>query len=287
MVPEVPLHRFCSVDDPGAYLVDLQSDPNYKVYGYSSNVPKYKGVAGIYNQIYADFMFKKGLFNYTFVQKKTRGMITKDGSLNGCLGSLHNNESDIMTTTATFPFPTDRVYPLTVLGQHKIQLLSGYKVTKIYQAGNFFVDSLKSISVIVWFLLIYTAFVLMILLHLQNLIQKVRKQSQTRRHIVFDWENNKFIRIKRTKEVGITSGFWRIQEVFDGMIGQNFMENSSNLPLFLLLVLCFTSHLLYNLVVKTNLLTVMSPVTVDTYQDIIDRKELSMLMPKAYCIELE
>lgn len=99
VTPEVPLHRFCSVDDPVAHFVDLQSDPNYKVYGYSSNVAKYKGAAEISSQIYADLMFKKGLFNYTFVQNKYGGMITKNGSLSGCLGSLQNNESDIMRTT--------------------------------------------------------------------------------------------------------------------------------------------------------------------------------------------
>jgi len=186
-------------------------------------------------------------FETTFGMKDQYNFSILDGKGSGCLKSVIDNMTDAYSYPIPVPVANDALDIATIVGQSKIHFSIGYSYDDSSWDGDIS-DSIGSFCLFLWSLLFITFFILWILFKLDY--DKINIKNQT----IFS-------------------------EMFGHFMYQNSMNTGSLLLVMNLTIFSFLVHILFNCVVKTDLITTSKPRVPYSHKDIIDYKtpDISML----------
>ena len=254
---EYPVYRFCVVSFPVlAEIADY--DSKWAAGQIRDEFPKIEGTYSSLIDSTVSPFFKAFKANLSLVMEKEFGMKKKDGTLTGCYRSIRDNESDVAVAIIDFPtIDYDKVDPYQVLMEDSVKIMSGYesKIEADYSFNDFILTSMKSFDSQTWFavLVMVTAFFGL---------------WMTKRALFLD---NHHVSLRRR----IAEALWDTLLLF---ISQESTDYDKFLDRLLSILMTLSFFFLTNIyfgLMSTDLVTVKKPTVINSYQDIMNRPNMT------------
>ena len=192
------------------------------------------------------------------------------GEMDGCLGMLQRNESDVHVPAVDFPVlgpGLDHGYPLT---PSKIMMLSTYN-SKIEQSKAEVLDAVRSFTVPLWILVLVTSLIFSV--HIMKCYRGIRT-----RYWKLEYLQQGRKRLARQRFHQALSLSYKV--LVGNMVKQHSSYSSERLASpgrFLLLMFAIFSFLILfflTSLIKTEMLVQKRPVTISSYEDLLNRPTL-------------
>ena len=267
-------------DDPYRICILLEKQflwPNddengeYNVYRtipkVSNKKPNMRGLAYSFLEDMFGIVFD-GSFNYTL--HGVEHGFKREGFPTTCFESLHQNVTDISIIPTTIPLPYDNIGIAGVLGETKMAFLSGYEYDDTFTNSDV-TESIYMFNLIQWTVIGSTFLVLALFLYLHSLSPC-----------------NVLRQIMKSPGRAVTKVIDFLMEIMHNIMGQSVWEFQSVYQRLILLTFAFFTFMFitgYNSFVKTDLVSLKTPIVPYSYQDIIDNVSLPVWMPKLDDVE--
>jgi len=184
-------------------------------------------------------------FNFTLIKSTTTESYN---GLTGCLLSLFRNQSDIYIKPSAFPVGEHSIDYSSVFGQSSLEFITGYSSSD-YSSDGDVTESLASFSVINWIMIFILLFIVFSGLRFSHKLVRKRKRNRNR-----------------------NLGF----KVFSHFLWKDFLVDDISKSIFqfsfILTIFSYIIIVIFNCVIKTDLVYVPKPYVPYSYQDIIDNK---------------
>lgn len=190
----------------------------------------------------------------------------------GCLGMLQRNESDFHFPLIDFPIIADGLKQGDVLQSSRIMISSTYKNT-MGESATEVLDAFLSFTRGLWLTITLTTIVLALLL-----LMTLQSRSRIRRMFVC---GPRTVKVKAKQRRRFSRSIRVTREVVIGNVLKQHTAYCCQGRLFtcrflLLLFAVFTFHILFyfSSMIKTDMVVQKRPLTIDTYEDLLDRPEV-------------
>ena len=253
---EHPVYRFCMVPTPLVFEIE---DYESKWAGgqIRNEFPKFTGSWTHMTETLSS-LFKNLRTNISLIVESEIGMRKSNGTLTGCYRSVRDNESDISIFVIDFPtVDFERVEPYQVLMEDSLKIMSGYRseTEADVSFNDFILTSIKSFDNQTWFavLVMVSAFFGLWMI----------KRS------LFRDDNHVSLRRK------IAQTLWDTLLLF---ISQESTDYDKFLDRLLSILMTLSFFLLTNIyfgLMSTDLVTVAKPTVISSYQDIMNRPNIT------------
>ena len=253
---EHPVYRFCMVPTPLVFEIE---DYESKWAGgqIRNEFPKFTGSWTHMTETLSS-LFKNLRTNISLIVESEIGMRKSNGTLTGCYRSVRDNESDISIFVVNFPtVEFEKVEPYQVVMEDSLKIMSGYhsETDPDVSFNDFILTSIKSFDDQTWFavLVVVSAFFGL---------------WMTKRALFPD-DNHVSLRRR------IAEALWDTLLLF---ISQESTDYDKFLDRFLSILMTVSFFLLTNIyfsLMSTDLVTVAKPSVINSYQDIMNRPNMT------------
>ena len=220
--------------------------------------PKFKGSFSFLADTTLSELFKSFKTNISVNVEKENGIRKRDGTLTGCYRSIRDNESDISTLWVDYPtIDYDKVDPYQVLVEHPLKIMSGYhsKAEADYSFNDFILTSIKSFDNQTWFTVLV-------------MVSAFFGLWMIKRALFPDGED---VSLRKT----IAETLWDTLLLF---ISQESTDYDRFLDRFLSILMTVSFFFLTNIyfgLMSTDLVSVAKPAVINSYQDIMNRPNIT------------
>ena len=252
-----PVYRLCVITIPIIFeIVDYESA--WAGGQIRHEFPKIKGSFSYHMGTTLPGMFKSLRENVSLVVENEIGIKKKDGTLTGCYRSIRDNESDVSMLLQQFPtIDYDKVDPYQILMEYSIKIMSTYhsKTEADVSFNDLFITSIKSFDNRTWFAVLVMVFAFFGLWIIKRAL----------------FPDNNHVSLRRR----IASALWDTlllsvsQESTDY---KNFMDRL--LSIVMTLSFFFLTTIYFSLM-STDLVSVTKPTVINSYQDIMNRPNMT------------
>ena len=251
------IYRFCVTTVPGVFeIVDYES--KWAGGQIHDQFPKVRGSWSYLFDTTLSGIFKSLKANVSLNVEKEMGRKRKDGTLTGCYRSIRDNESDVSMVFVDFPtIDYEKVDPYQIVMENPLKIMSGYKskTTADVSFNDFILTSIKSFDNQTWFA------VFVIITSFFGLWMIKRSLFPDNNHVPLR---------KRIYEA-----LWDTLLLF---ISQESTDYEKFLDRFLSILMTVSFFLLTNFyfgLMSTDLVTVTKPSVINSYQDIMNRPNMT------------
>ena len=254
---EHPVYRFCIISFPFLLeIVDYQSA--WAGGQIREEFPKTKGSwsDALDTTLFHPFKSLKG--NVSLTVEQEYGMKKKDGTLTGCYRSIRDNESDFSLVPHDFPtVDYDKVDPYQVLLEVSIKMLSTYysEAEADFSFNDFILTSIKSFDRGTW-------------LAVLALISAFFGLWMTKRALFPD---NDYVSLRRI----IAETLWDTLLLFISQESTDYCQLMDRLLSIVMTLSFFVLTTIYFGLMSTDLVTVTKPVVINSYQEIMNRPNMT------------
>ena len=254
---EGTVYRFCTTTIPEVFdIVDKEKWEEGQIH---DEFPETWGAFSyLFNTIMSD-IFKSLKGNYSINIESQAGYKMKNGTYTGCYGSIRDNKSDFSLTFVDFPTDEyDKIEPYQIVLETPLKILSFYRVIKsVGTVNDFLLNSTKSFDDETWFSVFVLILCFIGLLITKRCLSGKRCRISLRRiigHCV--WETLlHFISCESTE----------YRKFID-----RFLSIFMTLSFFLLTTIYFS-------LMSTDLVSVVKPSVIKSYQDIMNRPNMTLV----------
>ena len=254
---EHPVYRFCIITFP--FLLEIVDYQSAWAGGQIRNeFPKTKGSWSYLFETTLLHVFKSLKGNVSLTVEQEFGMKKKGGILTGCYRSIRDNESDFSLVAHDYPtIDYDKVDPYQVLAELSLKIMSGYhsKTQADISFNDFILTSMKSFDKGTWFAVLAMASAFFGL-------------WMTRRALFPD--NNHVSLRKRIFET-----LWDTLLLFISQESTDYYKFMDRvLSIVMTLSFFFLTRVYFGLM-STDLVSVTKPTVINSYQDIMNRPNIT------------
>ena len=254
---EYPVYRFCTVSVPAVLeIVDYES--KWAAGQRRDEFPKIRGSWSYFFDTVLSKPFKFLRANISLVVENEIGTKKKDGTLTGCYRSIRDNESDFSLLLTDFPtIDFDKVDPFQVVMEYSLKLLSAYhsKTEADVSFNDFILTSIKSFDSQTWFAVLV-------------MVSAFFGLWMTKRYLFSD---NNQVSLRRR----IAEALWDTLLLF---ISQESTDYDKFMDRFLSILMTLSFFLLTTIyfgLMSTDLVTVTKPSVINSYEDIMNRPNIT------------
>ena len=230
---------------------------------------------GVFSPLVNTYLDEADHVNYSFVAEKSFGTVIDHENMifDGCIGSMQRNESDLAFLSIASPIIGPNITQGTTTGFEQISILSAYNPeTEQVDADIVTFFSVFDRSLIMLLLLTMSGFTIMLACVLRFFTREAR--------IIKSYKARNFSKHRHTKP-SYRSG-WQKAALFvltrwlKQFSAYNITRRVSTIRVLMLLItiFCFVIQCYIFSLVKTDLAVVKPPVTVEDYNDILNRETL-------------
>ena len=258
---EHPVYRFCIISFPFLLeIVDYQSA--WAGGQIREEFPKTKGSwsDALDTTLFHPFKSLKG--NVSLTVEQEYGMKKKDGTLTGCYRSIRDNESDFSLVPHDFPtVDYDKVDPYQVLLEVSIKMLSTYysEAEADFSFNDFILTSIKSFDRGTWLVVL-------------ALISAFFGLWMTKRVLCPD---NEHVSLRRI----IAETLWDTLLLFISQESADYQQSMDRLLSILMTLSFFILTTIYFGLMSTDLVSVTKLVVINSYQEIMNRPNMTLTFP--------
>ena len=253
---EHPVYRLCLVTFPT--LFEIVDESKWAGGQTPGGFPKFKGAFSYFTDTTMLPVFKPLDGNFSIKKENEFGTLKKDGNLTGCYRSIRDNESDISLVPREFPtIDYDKVDPYQVLMEYSIKIMSAYesKTEADYSFNDFILTSMKSFDRQTWFAVLVMACAFFGLWMTK---------------ITLFPDNNHVSLRKR-----IAEALWDTLLLFISQESSDYYTFLDRLLSVLMTLSFFFLSNIYFSLMSTDLVTVKKPTVINSYQDIMNRPNIT------------
>ena len=254
---EYPVHRFCLVTFPAIFeIVDYES--KWAGGQVHDEFPRIRGSFSYLFDFIASGLYKSLKTNISVIVKNEIGTQKKDGTLTGCYRSIRDNESDVSLLLTDFPtIDYDKVDPYQVLMEYSLKIMSGYesKSEADYSYNDFILTSMESFDNQTWFAVLV-------------MVSAFFGLWMTKRALSPD---NNHVSLRRR----IAQTLWDTLLLFISQESSDYDKFLDRLLSILMTVSFFLLTNIYFGLMSTDLVTVTKPTVINSYQDIMNRPNIT------------
>ena len=259
---EHSVYRFCIVTVP--LLMEI-ADYKEKWAGgqIRDKFPKIKGSWSYLLDTNLSAFFKSLKVNISLVVENEIGTKKKDGTLTGCYRSIRDNESDISMFVHTFPtINYDKVDPYQIVMEYSLKIGSAYhsKAEPDVSFNDFILTSMKSFDRQTWFA-VWT----MVAAFFGLWMTKIT---------VFP--DNYHVSLRKR----IAEALWDTFLLFISQESSDYYKFLDRLLSILMTLSFFFLTNIYFGLMSTDLVTVTKPTVINSYQDIMNRPNITPVFAK-------
>ena len=196
--------------------------------------------------------------NITLIVKNENGRRNKDATLTGCYRSIRDNESDVAVAIIDFPtIDYDKVDPFQVLVEDSVKILSAYhsKTEADVSFNDFILTSIKSFDSQTWFAVLV-------------MVSAFFGLWMTKRALFAD---NNHVSLRRR----IAETLWDTLLLFISQESTDYYKFLDRLLSILMTLSFFFLTNIYFGLMSTDLVTVTKPSVINSYEDIMDRPNMT------------
>ena len=253
---EYPVYRFCMVPTP---LVIQIEDYESKWAGgqIRDEFPKITGSWTHMTETLSS-LFKTLRTNISLIVETEIGMRKSNGSLTGCYRSVRDNESDVSMFIVDFPtVDFERVEPYQVLMEDSLKIMSGYysKAEADVSFNDFILTSIQSFDSQTWFAVLV-------------MVSAFFGLWMTKR-VLFPDNNHMSLRRR------IAEALWDTLLLFISQESSDYDKILDRLLSILMTLSFFFLTNFYFGLMSTDLVTVAKPTVINSYQDIMNRPNIT------------
>ena len=254
---EHPVYRLCLVTFPGLLeIVDYES--KWAKGQIHNEFPKTKGSWSYIIQTTMLELLKSFTGNISLNVENQFGTRKKDGTLTGCYRSVRDNQSDFSLIVQDFPtIDYEKVDPYQVLAEYSLKIMSGYysETDPDVSFNDFILTSIQSFDNQTWFavLVVVSAFFGL---------------WMTKRALFPD---NNHVSLRRR----IAEALWDTLLLFISQESTDYDKFLDRLLSILMTVSFFFLTTVYFGFMSTDLVTVTKPTVINSYQDIMNRPNIT------------
>ena len=204
-------------------------------------------------------------FNVSFTWKDVVGSVTNKSSdhYDGCLGSLQSNQSDLLIGGfVNLPVPGGNLTRGAVDGFDRIGILSGYKRPDV-GSGTQVLDMMLAFSWRLWLLVAGSFAILALLVHL---LLSLRAGKPLRRRKHSPLFNSRFSKSRQKQLSSLLLSSLLKQESSQPQLPP---RHSVRTALLSLTILSFYTSYYLTSMIKTQMVVVQPPVTIESYRDLL------------------
>ena len=253
------VYRLCLVTFPTLFeVVDYESA--WAGGQIHNELPKFKGSFSYLTDTTIVPFFKPLRGNFSLIKENEFGTRKKDGALTGCYRSIRDNESDISLVPREFPtIDYDKVDPYQVLMEYSIKIMSAYesKTEADYSFNDFILTSMKSFDRQTWFAVLVMACAFFGLWMTK---------------ITLFPDNNHVSLRKR-----IAEALWDTLLLFISQESSDYYKFLDRLLSVLMTLSFFFLTNIYFGLMSTDLVTVVKPTVINSYQDIMNQPNITLV----------
>ena len=205
-------------------------------------------------------------FNVSLISENIIGTLKDPISMtyDGCIGNLQRNESDTALVLISSPVIGPNITQEFPLSAGQIVMLSPYNpVVEIVDTDVMY--AFNCFPGYIWSAVTITAVVLLVVTIRETLQEAKAKAKQKIRSI-----ND----LRRPKRRFHSIYYECIMFLGSRILKQPAPYSVSRIPLILITIFCFLIHCYFTSLIKTELAVVKKPVTLDTYDDILNNDEV-------------
>ena len=253
---EHPVYRFCVVTTPLVFEIE-NYDSKWAEGQIRNEIPKITGSWTHLTETLSS-LFKTFGKNISLIVESEVGMRKSNGSLTGCYRSVRDNESDVSMFIVDFPtVDFEKIEPYQVVMEDSLKIMSGYhsETDPDVSFNDFILTSIQSFDNQTWFavLVVVSAFFGL---------------WMTKRALFPD---NNHVSLRRR----IAEALWDTLLLF---ISQESTDYDKFLDRLLSILMTLSFFFLTNIyfgLMSTDLVTVTKPTVINSYQDIMNRPNMT------------
>ena len=250
------VYRLCLVTFP--LVFEIEDESAWAGGQIHNELPKIKGSLSYLMGITMAQFFKPLRGNFSLNIENEFGTKKKDGTLTGCYRSIRDNQTDISMVPREFPtIDYDKVDPYQVLMEYSIKIMSAYesKTEADYSFNDFILTSMKSFDRQTWFAVLVMACAFFGLWMTK---------------ITLFPDNNHVSLRKR-----IAEALWDTLLLFISQESSDYYKFLDRLLSVLMTLSFFFLTNIYFGLMSTDLVTVTKPTVINSYQDIMNRPNMT------------
>ena len=251
------LYRFCVITVPRVFeIVDYESA--WAGGQVHDELPKIKGSWSYLFDTTLSPLFKSLKANVSLNVENEIGTQKKNGTLTGCYRSIRDNESDVSVLFIDFPtIDYEKVDPYQIVVEHPLKILSGYysKAEADLSFNDFILTSIKSFDNQTWFAVLV-------------MVSAFFGLWMIKRSLFLD---DNLVSLRRR----IVEALWDTLLLF---ISQESTDYDKFLDRLLSILMTLSFFLLTNIyfgLMSTDLVTVTKPTVINSYEDIMNRPNVT------------
>ena len=254
---EYYLYRLCIITMPLIFeIVDYESA--WAGGQIHDEIPKTKGPISYLMGTSISDVSKLLRANFSLNIENEFGLKKKDGTLTGCYRSIRDNESDI--SLALHDFPTvdyDKVDPYQVFGEVSLKIMSGYysKTEAEVSFNDFILTSIKSFDNQTWFTVLVMISAFFGLWMMKRTL----------------FPDNEDVSLRKT----VFETLWEILLLFISQESRDYYRFMDRLFSILMTLSFFLLTNIYFSLMSTDLVSVTKPSVINSYQDIMNRPNIT------------
>ena len=254
---EYPVYRFCIVNAPLLFEI-IDYDSAWAGGQIQNEFPKTKGAWSYVIETTVFELLKPFRGNISLNIEQEIGTKKKDGSLTGCYRSIRDNESDVSLLVHQFPtIDYDKVDPYQVVIETSVKIMSAYhsKTEAHYSFNDFILTSIKSFDRQTWFAVL-------------AMVAAFFGLWMTKRALFPD---NNHVSLRRR----IASALWDTLLLFLSQESTDYYTFLDRLLSILMTLSFFFLTTIYFGRMSTDLVSVTKPTVINSYQDIMNRPNIT------------
>ena len=259
---EHPVYRFCAVTIP--LLIEIADYESKWAEGQiRDELPKIKGSWSYLMGTTLSTLFKALKSNVSLIVENEIGMKKQDGTLTGCYRSIRDNQSDFSLYLHKFPtIDYDKVDPYQLVMEYSLKIMSAYKskTDADYSFNDFILTSIKSFDNQTW-------------LAVWTMVSAFFGLWIIKRAL---FPNNNHVSLRKR----IASALWDTLLLLVSQESTDYDKFLDRLLSILMTLSFFLLTTIYFGLMSTDLVTVTKPAVINSYQDIMNRPNITPVFAK-------
>ena len=255
---EQPVYRFCIVSVP-LFLEIADYKSKWGKGQIRDEFPKFQGSFSYFVESTLSTFYNKALKpNISVIVENEVGIKKKDGTLTGCYRSIRDNDSDISWVLHQFPtVDYDKVDPYQVVLEYSLKIMSAYhsEVKAKVSFNDFILTSMKSFDSQTWFA------VLVMVAAFFGLWMTKRTLFPDKNHVS----------LRRR----IAQTLWDTLLLFISQESTDYDKFLDRILSILMTLSFFLLTTIYFGLMSTDLVTVAKPSVINSYEDIMNRPNMT------------
>ena len=261
---EHPAYRCCIITAPWLFEV-VDYDSKWAGRQIRNEFPKIGGSFSYVLDSTVSPIFKNLGVNISLILEQEFGTKRKDGTLTGCYRSIRDNESDIAMAAIDFPtIDYDKVDPYQILMEDSVKIMSGYhsQAEADVTFNDIILTSIESFNSQTWFAVLAMVAAFFGLWMIKRSL----------------FPDNNHMSLRRR----IAEALWDTLLLFISQESTDYYNFLDRLLSILMTLSFFFLTTLYFGRMSTDLVTVTKPAVINSYQDIMNRPNITPLFASIF-----